>query len=233
MEAIILAGGLGVRLRQLIPDLPKPMAPVHGKPFLEYALQYWKSQGISRFVLSVGYKWQAIHRHFGDRYSDSEIDYAVEDQPLGTGGALLFAQKKLRTTASFLLLNGDTWFPVDLKSLLNHHKQNQSDVTVAAKEIANNTRYGRIVFDQTGMIQKFLGAEGGAAFINGGVYVMEPVKFQSSDLLSLERNILPSLLDQKKRLFVYPSSAPFIDIGIPEDYRQFQLMLENNVGIPS
>src|SRR5512147_529361 len=98
MEAIILAGGLGTRLRQAVPDVPKPMAPIRGRPFLDYQMTYWAKQGIERFVLSVGYRHEIVKQHFGCRWGSTEVDYAVESTPLGTGGGLLMAMSKIRST---------------------------------------------------------------------------------------------------------------------------------------
>ena len=123
MEAIILAGGLGRRLRAAVPDVPKPMAPINDHPFLEYLIDYWISQGVDRFVLSVGYKHEIIKRHFGTRYKGIDVDYAVEDQPLGTGGGLLLALKRLRRTGPSLIMNGDTFFKVDLAPMRRYHQQ--------------------------------------------------------------------------------------------------------------
>ena len=115
--AIILAGGLGTRLRSVIPDLPKPMAPICGRPFIEYQLEYWIKQGINKFILSVGYKNKVISGYFGDNYKGVEIDYVIENEPLGTGGAFLLASERIANNESFLLLNGDTYFDVDLDKL--------------------------------------------------------------------------------------------------------------------
>ena len=110
--AIILAGGLGTRLREAVPNLPKPMVPIHNRPFLEHQMDYWIEQGITRFILSVGYLKDIIISHFGNSYKSVSIDYAIETSPLGTGGALLLAAKNLNET--FLVLNGDTFIEVSL-----------------------------------------------------------------------------------------------------------------------
>ena len=115
--AVVLAGGLGTRLRSAVPDLPKPMAPVAGRPFLEHLLDRWIAQGIDRFVLSVAYRHEIIQAHFGGRYRTARIDYVVEPAPLGTGGALLLAMSALDPEVPFLMLNGDTYFAVDLARL--------------------------------------------------------------------------------------------------------------------
>ncbi len=127
--AIILAGGLGIRLKKVVQDLPKPMALIRGRPFLEYQMDFWISQGVTKFILSVGYLKQTIIDHFGDSYLTASIDYIVEDEPLGTGGALLLASQGLKET--FLLLNGDTFFEVDLNNLIAFHKKQQSELTLS------------------------------------------------------------------------------------------------------
>ena len=113
--AIILAGGLGTRLRSTVPDLPKPMAPIAGRPFLAHQMDHWIGQGVSRFVLSVGYRHEAISSHFGRRFHGAAIDYVVETSPLGTGGAVKLATAGLPRDEYTLLLNGDTYFDVPLR----------------------------------------------------------------------------------------------------------------------
>src|SRR5262245_49936719 len=121
MQAIVLAGGLGTRLRATIGDIPKPLAPVRGRPFLEYLLAYWIGQGVTSFILSVGYRSEMITGHFGASFRGAAIDYAVEDRPLGTGGGLLLATTRLAADDPFLVLNGDTYFEVPLAALLKFH----------------------------------------------------------------------------------------------------------------
>ena len=126
-SAIILAGGLGTRLRGVVPDLPKPMAPISGRPFLEHQIDYWIKQGVSHFVLSVGYRHEVIVDHFGNRYKDAELDYVIEKTPLGTGGGLLLAVEKVGKDEPFLLLNGDTYFAVNLKTLVGFSMTHDAD----------------------------------------------------------------------------------------------------------
>jgi len=179
MEAIILAGGLGSRLRATVPDLPKPMAPIHGRPFLEYLLDYWVGQGVNRFVLSVGYKRDIIEEHFATRYKGTEVDYAVEDQPLGTGGGLLLALKHLRRTGPFLIMNGDTFFEVDLAPMRRYHQEKRADLTIALREVEANSRYGSVGIDKEAKITTFdnRARTSGRALINGGVYLAEKSAF--------------------------------------------------------
>ena len=135
--AIILAGGLGTRLRSAVPDLPKPMAPIGGRPFLDHLLDYWIGQGINRFVLSVGYRHEMIIDHFGNNYKHAELDYVIEQEPMGTGGGFLLAAEKIGKNAPFLLLNGDT-FAVDLKALTKFSQVN--DATGASPCFARKRR---------------------------------------------------------------------------------------------
>lgn len=223
----MLAGGLGTRLRQAVPDLPKPMAPVNGRPFLEHLLDYWMRQGIDRFVLSVGYKHEVVERHFGNRYRGAKISYAIEDRPKGTGGGLLLAMDQLVRIDPFLAINGDTFFEVDLKILQSFHDRTNADMTVSLREAENNCRYGQVQLDVESRITAFKPRPSEPAWtvINGGVYMMERNIFDQAEwstdgLLSLEEQILPSLLDAGKRIFGFRENGRFIDIGVPEDYRR-------------
>ncbi len=226
MEAVILAGGLGTRLREQVPDLPKPMAPVGGRPFLEYQIDYWIEQGVSSFILSVGYKREAIESRFGTRYKDAEISYAVEEKPLGTGGGLVLSVKKLKTREGFILLNGDTFFEVDLSEMEKLHSREKSDVTVALHEVEENTRYGSVKLDADGRITDFNSApDAGNSLINGGVYIinktaLDAAGWSAGDSFSVEKDLFPAMIESGARFYGYVSSGRFIDIGVPEDYQR-------------
>lgn len=227
MEAIVLAGGLGSRLRAAVPDLPKPMAPIHGRPFLEYLLDYWAGQGVSRFVLSVGYKRDIIEEHFATRYKGTEVDYAVEDQPLGTGGGLLLALKHLHRTGPFLIMNGDTFFEVDLAPMRRYHQERRAELTIALREVEANSRYGGVGIDKEGKITTFdnHARTEDRALINGGVYLAEKSVFagmalESDAPVSIEDQLYPRMLAAGRRLYGFLSSGRFIDIGVPEDYQR-------------
>jgi len=237
MEAIILAGGLGSRLRAAVPDLPKPMAPIDGRPFLEYLLDYWVGQGVSRFVLSVGYKRDIIEEHFAARYKGTEVDYAVEDQPLGTGGGLLLALKHLRRTGPFLIMNGDTFFEVDLTPMRRYHRERRAELTIALREVEANSRYGGVGIDNKGKITTFdnRARTSGRALINGGVYLAEKSAFagmalESDAPVSIEDQLYPRMLAEGRRMYGFPSSGRFIDIGVPEDYRRAAAILTGGQG---
>jgi len=226
MEAIILAGGFGTRLRSVCSDRPKPMAEVQEKPFLEHLLQYWKNQGVSHFILSVGYLHSVIINYFGKEYQGIPIDYAIENEPLGTGGGLLKALPYLHHPEStFLVLNGDTFFEVPLATFA--HK---GEATLALYKIEKNTRYHGVTLDNFSKIQNF--NDPSSLLINGGCYLFDKkslAQFQQKEPLSLEKEILPILMSQGTcygQLF----DGFFIDIGIPEDYDRSQhLFLQRQV----
>jgi D-glycero-alpha-D-manno-heptose 1-phosphate guanylyltransferase len=234
-EAIVLAGGLGTRLRQAVPDLPKPMAPINGRPFLEHLLDYWMGQGIDRFVLSVGYRHEVVERHFGSRYRSTEIDYAVEAQPCGTGGGLLLSLPRLRGPGTFLVMNGDTFFEVGLDAMWRFHRERQADLTVALREVEANSRYGGVGIDGQGRITTFdnRARTAGRALINGGVYLAEKAAFagmapESDGPVSLEEQLYARMLAAGRRLYGHPSPGRFIDIGIPEDYHRAASVLRGD-----
>ena len=229
IPAIILAGGLGTRLRSVISDLPKPMAPVAGQPFLHYIFLYLQKQGITDVVLSVGYKSEVIKEFFGDKYAGINIRYAVENEPLGTGGGIRQAMSLIDSDA--YVLNGDTFFDVDLKDLYEFYTMRSSDIALALKRMHHFDRYGTVEIGNKDRVLQFqekrYKAEG---LINGGVYVINKNLFKKVEeiedtILSqrfsfekdiLEKHLLP-LHYQGKEFGGY-----FIDIGIPEDYERAQ-----------
>uniref|UniRef100_A0A7V4KCD1 D-glycero-D-manno-heptose 1-phosphate guanosyltransferase n=1 Tax=Fervidobacterium pennivorans TaxID=93466 RepID=A0A7V4KCD1_FERPE len=225
MLAVVLAGGLGTRLRNVVKDLPKPMANIGGKPFLEYLLFYLSKQNIRRTVLSVGYKYEAILNYFGNSFQDMKLEYVIEKEPLGTGGAI----KKVAETVQedeFLVLNGDTLFNVELKKLVEFSEEHKSDVVVAVKYVDKPERYGTVVIDNNNRIvlfrEKGASLEGG--YINGGIYVVRKTSFLSkcqSEKFSFERDFLEAYY---KDLHFHACAFDeyFIDIGVPEDYERAQ-----------
>lgn len=235
MEAIVLAGGLGSRLRPVVSDVPKPMAPVNGRPFLEHLLDYWLDQGVDRFVLSVGYKHEVIEKYFGNRYQSAGIDYAIEEKPCGTGGGLLLSLPHLRGPGTFLVMNGDTFFEVELDAMRRLHRDRQADLTVALREVESNDRYGGVGIDEQGRITTFenRARTSGRTLINGGVYLAEKTAFagiasEPGGVVSLEERLYPRMLAAGRRLYGLPSSGRFIDIGIPEDYHRAASILQGD-----
>lgn len=219
---LVLAGGLGTRLRGAVPYLPKPMAEVSGRPFLEHLMDYWILQGASKFILSVGYKKNLIINHFGSTYKGISVVYVEENEPLGTGGGLVLAAQGL--TEPFVLLNGDTYFEASLEELLNFHRTWNCDWTIALFRANESDRYGEVSCNEGGRITKLDTKKsqiGGLA--NGGVYLIEPKsifssKFKAGQAYSLEDQILPSLISGHKTIMGLEQAAKFLDIGIPADY---------------
>ena len=225
MEAIILAGGLGTRLQPMVPDLPKPLAPIRGRPFLEYLLNYWEAQGINHFILSVGYKHNLILEYFGQKYKSADVSYSVEPKPLGTGGGLLLSVEKLESHEPFLVLNGDSFFAVKKNDLLKHHLELEADMTLSLVEVSENNRFGRITQNEEGWITSIESTSHGSKnfLVNGGVYILaqnllKTFKNRNSKNFSLEDELLPELFKDKKRVAGFLSKTTFIDIGVPQDY---------------
>jgi len=231
-EAIILAGGLGTRLKSVITDLPKPMAPVGDVPFLEYLMTYIMSFGITHVVLSVGYKWEMIKAHFGNRYKSIDIDYAVEKSLLGTGGAVRMA---LRYTSSdhVFIINGDTYFETDLQAMHNEHAVYQPEVTMALKPFRKADRYGTVGVDGNQVISFQEKGEYETGYINGGIYIVNRDIFDSFNLpekFSIESDLFQEYLN-RLTIQTYISEGYFIDIGIPEDYKLAQVEIPIRISL--
>ena len=229
--AIVLAGGLGTRLKGVLKGLPKPMAPIRDRPFLEYQMDFWIDQGISRFILSVGYLNQTISSHFGDSYRSVQINYVQENTPLGTGGGLLMAAKNL--AEPFLLLNGDTFFEVDLNNLCLFHNKHKAEWTMSLFRSKDLDRYMGVELVKTGEVLVLKSkASQTDILVNGGVYLINPSAISRLNLnpgikSSLENQLLPSFLSLGGRLFGIECYGKFIDIGVPEDYYRAQKILKD------
>jgi len=229
-EAIILVGGLGTRLKSVVSDLPKPMADVAGRPFLAYLLDYCKEQNIQRVVLCAGYKHETIEDYFGHFYKGIELVYSIEDEPLGTGGALRKGMELLNSPV-VLFLNGDSICKVSICEMANVYRKNQADMVLAIKKTYNFDRYGTVVLQEQkheNRIIKFeekkLLTEG---FINVGVTLINPEiikKLAPAQKFSFEKDILETHTNSLK-LFALETQEYFVDIGIPEDYTLAQTTL--------
>lgn len=224
MEAIVLAGGLGTRLRSVVSDRPKPLAPVAGIPFLHFVLDYWKTQGVTRFILAVSHLSDHFRTTFDRPYKGTEVDFSVELTPRGTGGAVAQALDFTKKNGPVLLLNGDTFFPAPLKALLQFHERHATAMTLALAEVPQDSRYGRVALEGDRVAGWAVDASR-SHWINGGVYILGSGiarKLQSyataSHTLSLENEVFPRLLAECASIYGYKCRAPFLDIGIPEDY---------------
>lgn len=224
VEAIVLAGGMGTRLRSVIQDIPKPMAPVSDQPFLNFILEELLAQGLQRVVLSTGYKHEVVEEYYQDNYKGLEIAYSVEDSPLGTGGAIKKALQQIRTDHAFVL-NGDTLFKADLQEMKKIHFEHKADMTMALKKMEDCQRYGIVETRNQKVIrfrEKMESSTGGA--INGGIYLLKKELLESNEFpekFSFEKDFMETHFE-KLNIVAYESDAYFIDIGIPEDYEKAQ-----------
>src|SRR2546423_4664933 len=219
-ECIILAGGLGTRLRSAVPDLPKCMAPVAGKPFLSYVIGHLRQQGIEKFIFALGYKSEAFENFLVSELSTVHYQLSTEPEPLGTGGAIKKACSLIKNK-TVLVVNGDTLFKVNCKKLLSFHHMCGADCTLSLKPMKNFDRYGVVELNRDYSIKSFhekkFYEEG---LINGGVYALHVEKFLKEALpekFSFEKDYLEQYYS-KRRMFGVVQDEYFIDIGIPEDY---------------
>ncbi|HLK28488.1 MAG TPA: nucleotidyltransferase family protein [Puia sp.] len=228
-EAIILAGGLGTRLRSAVPDLPKCMAVVAGKPFLHYVISYFQNQEIEKFIFSLGYKHEIIEDFLLKELPTLNYQLSIEDEPLGTGGAIKLACKKA-TEKTMLVLNGDTFFKIQLNKLALFHDMCGADCTLSLKPMKNFDRYGVVVLNNNYSIKDFQEKrfyENG--LINGGIYALHAGRFLQENLpekFSFEKDYMEKLYAERK-MFGVVQDEYFIDIGIPEDYERAQVEMRN------
>ncbi|HXB10268.1 MAG TPA: nucleotidyltransferase family protein [Puia sp.] len=223
-EAIVLAGGLGTRLRTAVPELPKCMAPVGGKPFIRYLIDHFRGAGIRRFVFALGYKSEAFDDLFRQSFPPGDFAVSLEKEPLGTGGAIRQACT-LCAEETVLILNGDTFFRIGLEALSAFHQEKNADCSLCLKPMTNFERFGVVERDEeqrvTGFREKQAYREG---LINGGVYALHRTRFLREDLppvFSFEKDYLEKMLGTR-RIYGLVQDNYFIDIGIPEDYRRIQ-----------
>jgi D-glycero-alpha-D-manno-heptose 1-phosphate guanylyltransferase len=228
-KAVLLVGGLGTRLRTVVPSAPKAMAKVGDRPFLELLIRQLESQGIRHLVLCTGYLADQIEGAFGDgRDLGVAIEYSEEPQPLGTGGALKFAERFLRGIPDFVVMNGDSFVELDLGQLLQFHHTHGGVATMAVVPVENAGRYGTVHLDSSNRITEFMEKTGTATsgLINAGVYI-----FSSAILdcvpdgpVSLEKEVFPRLLD--RGVYAVRQQGMFIDIGTPADYAKAQQLFD-------
>lgn len=224
VEAIILAGGLGTRLRGVIGELPKCMAPVAGKPFLYYLFRYLAKQDISRVVLSLGYKSEVVIEWLGKEQWPFPTDWVIEETPLGTGGGIHLAMERCRAK-NVAVLNGDTMFAIDLHGMAEAHEQQAAEATIALKTMKNFDRYGIVRTAANGTISSFEEkAPRTQGSINGGVYLINRQAFLQHAFpqkFSFEKDYLERYVSEG-RFYGWHSDSYFIDIGVPQDYEQAQ-----------
>ena len=228
-ECIILAGGLGTRLRSEVSDLPKCMAPVAGKPFLHWVINYAIQQGVTRFIFSLGYLHEKIEDYIATDYPTLDTKFSVEKEPLGTGGAINLAIQ-LCKEENVLVLNGDTLFEVNNKVLFDTHIKQDADCSLVLKPMVDFDRYGSVTINENEEIVSFeekKQVEKG--LINGGVYLIKKdafVKIDFPNKFSFEKDFLETYLNELKFIAVV-NDGYFIDIGIPEDFKKANEDLKN------
>lgn len=236
MEAILLCGGLGTRLRSVVSDRPKPMADIAGKPFLHYLVKMLSESGVKHLIFALGYMGEQIEAYFqsGEEYGLS-ISYSYEDSPLGTGGAIRNALSKV-SGENVLVLNADTYFHTNYESLLREQLKNKAAMTIASRKIEDISRYGAILKDESGRILRWNEKMSSDQVetprpgeINGGIYVMQKSLIEKipEGKQSLENDCIPAWLEDGLYLQAIPSDGYFMDIGIPEDYAQFKEDVES------
>ena len=221
---VILAGGLGTRLRKVVFDRAKPMAEVNGRPFLDYLVERLFNQGISEIVICVSYKRESIISFFQNKYEKS-IQFSIEEEPLGTGGALTKVRAMLPGSSSYLVLNGDTYLPIDYEKFRAFHTHKQADLSVGLAK-SSDSQFACVTIDSTSRITEFGSSPNLSGLVNAGIYWMEKAFFDllpSEKVFSLEKDFLPGFV-HKGKAFGYVSENMFIDIGTPESY---QSLLEN------
>jgi len=231
MEAIVLAGGFGTRLRAVVPDLPKPMAPVAGKPFLELVLAGMASQGFARVVLSLGYKADAISAYFGERFQGMELVYEVEDSPRGTGGAVRAALGRCCADHVFIF-NGDTYLQLEIPEVEACWEQHREPIIVT-REVDDTARYGRVQVEKDYVADFLEKGQGGPGLINAGCYVFPRDLLAGvapqAESFSLEADFLAEAV-RRGGFRSFTTRGMFIDIGIPEDYQRAQDELAHLAG---
>ncbi len=231
---LILAGGLGTRLRSAYDDGPKVMAPVGGRPFLWYLLTSLASAGFEQVVLCVGYRHQQIHDWLGDGSQfGMAVRYSRETEPLGTAGALRLAYSRYVSAPRLVAMNGDSWLQADFGALYKAHMLSKGQATIAVAAVRDTSRYGRVEIDDEGNVQAFLEKSGEpiGGYINGGIYLFESTVMSlvpDGHAVSLEKEVLPRL--QLRGLKAFPCPGYFIDIGIPEDLARAQTELKELAG---
>ncbi|MCS7153655.1 MAG: sugar phosphate nucleotidyltransferase [Bacteroidia bacterium] len=225
-EAIVLAGGLGTRLRSVLPDLPKVLAPIQGVPFLGYLLRYLKREGIGRVILSLGYKAEEVMKALSHEKWDIEIIPVIEPEPLGTGGALAYAWGKT-TQKRVFALNGDTFFPIDLRAFEDFHERQGAPLSIALAHVAPADRYG-LVEVRDGWVYAFREkAPAAEGWIYGGIALIETAwwKAQSWSFSFSWESYLMKAVPALPVAAYQAEHVPFIDIGVPADYERAQTLI--------
>lgn len=222
-EAIVLAGGFGTRLRSVVSDVPKPLAPIRGRPFLHFLLDRLVTGGIQRAVLATGYGADAIRESVGSSWQGMSIAYSQEDEPLGTGGAMHLASSLIEGKR-FFALNGDTFLRLDYQAFDRCLSAQDASLGMALAQVPDTARYGAVMVSGQHVERFVEKGRAGPGYINAGVYCIDKSLFASQDEVasfSFEREVLEPLVTRGV-VAAYTDTSGFIDIGVPEDYERAQ-----------
>jgi D-glycero-alpha-D-manno-heptose 1-phosphate guanylyltransferase len=230
IPALLLVGGLGTRLRSVLPCTPKPLARVGDAPFLRLLVRQLRSQGFRHLIMCSGHLGTQVQEELGDGHElDVEIEYSREPRPLGTAGAVKFAEGYLSGVSDFVVMNGDSFLELDFTRFLSFHRERGGIMSMAARKVANAARYGSVQSDAknrvTGFVEK--SENQGAGLINGGVYIFERAILRQipDGSASLEKDVFPNLL--QSGVYAFEQGGVFIDIGTPEDYARAQTLYQD------
>jgi NDP-sugar pyrophosphorylase family protein len=241
VRAVVLVGGEGTRLRPLTTTVPKPLLPIVGLAFLERQLSWLQSHGVDDVVLSLGYLPDAFQEHFPEaRYRDVHLQYAIEQYPLGTAGAIRFAAASAGIDERFVVCNGDVLTTLDLTALVDFHIEREAEATIHLTRVDDPSAFGVVPTYDDGEVKAFVEKPPpGAAptdWINAGTYVLEPSVLQDvpPDLtVSIERETFPRMLDERRRLFAHGTDDYWLDIGTPDKYLRAHLdVIAGALGLP-
>ena len=229
IKAVLLVGGMGTRLRSVLPSTPKPLASLGRHKFLELLVRQLRSQGIHRMVMSTGYLADQIENEFSDgQRFDAQIQYSREAQPLGTAGAVRLARHYLKDSPIFLVMNGDSFSETDFPRLIAFHREHGGLVTMAVRRVENSARYGTVQTNSESRVTGFLEKTGNTipGTVNAGVYVFSQSIFEHipEGNVSLEREVFPKVLSLG--VYALEQQGMFIDIGTPEDYARAQQLCD-------
>jgi D-glycero-alpha-D-manno-heptose 1-phosphate guanylyltransferase len=231
--AVILAGGFGTRIKHLLPNIPKPMATVADKPFIEWIINYLQQQNIDKFILSTGYLGDVIEEYFKHHFLENiTINCYQENEPLGTAGGFINAVNlSNQIPHSWLVTNGDSLIFTDLKPMFDYLKNDQVEGVILGLSLPDASRYGSLKYDDDYNLISFAEKQQGKGVINAGVYLFKHSvinKFPDKKSLSFEYDVFPELLQKGCKIKVHITDAPFLDIGTPETLIQAENFILNN-----
>lgn len=230
---VILAGGFGTRIKHLLPDIPKPMAKIANKPFIEWIIRYFNCQGLNKFVLSTGYLGEKIDTYFQNKIIDNiTIKCYQEKEPLGTGGGFINSYNHIvEKPDSWLIINGDSLIFTDLKPFFHRLNDSDTEGVILGLSVEDASRYGSLEYDSNNNLISFAEKKSGKGVINAGIYLFKQriiSQFPPHTPLSFEYDIFPYLLSQGCKIKVHITSAPFLDIGTPESFTQAEKFILDN-----